>query len=65
MAVLFNNGVVTFLLVLTVWFANFAEALGEGRGKAKAAKPGEEAQLDPAPMYDEPYNRGSVEIRCG
>jgi K+-transporting ATPase ATPase B chain len=31
------NGVVTFLLVLTVWFANFAEALAEGRGKAKAA----------------------------
>jgi potassium-transporting ATPase ATP-binding subunit len=31
------NGVVTFFLVLTVWFANFAEALAEGRGKAKAA----------------------------
>ncbi|MGO9024481.1 MAG: potassium-transporting ATPase subunit KdpB [Beijerinckiaceae bacterium] len=31
------NGVVTFLLVLTVWFANLAEALAEGRGKAKAA----------------------------
>ena len=31
------NGVVTSILVLTVWFANFAEALAEGRGKAKAA----------------------------
>ncbi len=30
------NGVVTFVLALTVWFANFAEALAEGRGKAKA-----------------------------
>src|SRR5271157_92230 len=31
------NGVVTVILALTVWFANFAEALAEGRGKAKAA----------------------------
>ena len=31
------NGVVTFILLLTVWFANAAEALAEGRGKAKAA----------------------------
>ena len=31
------NGVVMLILVLTVWFANFAEALAEGRGKAKAA----------------------------
>jgi K+-transporting ATPase ATPase B chain len=31
------NGVVTIVLVLTVWFANYAEALAEGRGKAKAA----------------------------
>jgi len=30
------NGVVTIILLLTVWFANFAEALAEGRGKAKA-----------------------------
>ena len=30
------NGVVTIILTLTVWFANFAEALAEGRGKAKA-----------------------------
>ncbi len=30
------NGVLTSILVLTVWFANFAEALAEGRGKAKA-----------------------------
>jgi potassium-transporting ATPase ATP-binding subunit len=30
------NGVVTIVLVLTVWFANYAEALAEGRGKAKA-----------------------------
>ena len=30
------NGVVTFVLALTVWLANFAEALAEGRGKAKA-----------------------------
>jgi len=31
------NGIVTLILVLTVWFANYAEALAEGRGKAKAA----------------------------
>ena len=31
------NALVTAILVLTVWFANFAEALAEGRGKAKAA----------------------------
>ncbi len=31
------NGVVTFILLLTVWSANFAEALAEGRGQAKAA----------------------------
>ena len=31
------NGAVTVILLLTVWFANFAEALAEGRGKAKAA----------------------------
>ena len=31
------NGVVTVILLLTVWFANFAEALAECRGKAKAA----------------------------
>ena len=31
------NGVVTLILAVTVWFANFAEALAEGRGKAKAA----------------------------
>ncbi len=31
------NGVVTVVLLLTVWFANFAEALAEGRGRAKAA----------------------------
>jgi len=31
------NAVVTVILVLTVWFANLAEALAEGRGKAKAA----------------------------
>ena len=31
------NGVVTAILALTVWFANLAEALAEGRGKAKAA----------------------------
>jgi K+-transporting ATPase ATPase B chain len=30
------NGLVTVILVLTVWFANLAEALAEGRGKAKA-----------------------------
>ena len=29
------NGVVTFVLALTVWFANFAEALAEGCGKQK------------------------------
>ncbi|HYA79390.1 MAG TPA: potassium-transporting ATPase subunit KdpB [Methylocystis sp.] len=32
----FYNGVVTTILFLTVWFANYAEALAEGRGKAKA-----------------------------
>jgi potassium-transporting ATPase ATP-binding subunit len=31
------NGVVTVILLFTVWFANFAEALAECRGKAKAA----------------------------
>ena len=31
------NGLVTLILLLTVWFANAAEALAEGRGKAKAA----------------------------
>jgi K+-transporting ATPase ATPase B chain len=31
------NAVVTVILVLTVWFANFAEALAEGRGREKAA----------------------------
>jgi K+-transporting ATPase ATPase B chain len=31
------NGVVTFILLLTVWFANLAESLAEGRGKAQAA----------------------------
>ena len=31
------NGVVTAILLMTVWFANAAEALAEGRGKAKAA----------------------------
>jgi len=30
------NGIVTLVLVVTVWFANYAEALAEGRGKAKA-----------------------------
>jgi len=32
------NACVTLILVLTVWFANAAEALAEGRGKAKAAE---------------------------
>ena len=31
------NGVVTLILILTVWFATLAEALAEGRGKAQAA----------------------------
>jgi potassium-transporting ATPase ATP-binding subunit len=31
------NAVVTAILLLTVWFANIAEAIAEGRGKAKAA----------------------------
>ena len=30
------NGFVTAILFFTVWFANFAEALAEGRGKAQA-----------------------------
>jgi potassium-transporting ATPase ATP-binding subunit len=30
------NGIVTVILLATVWFANGAEALAEGRGKAKA-----------------------------
>ncbi len=30
------NGSVSFILFITVWFANFAEALAEGRGKAQA-----------------------------
>ena len=32
----FYDGVVTAVLFFTVWFANYAEALAEGRGKAKA-----------------------------
>jgi K+-transporting ATPase ATPase B chain len=31
------NGVLTLILFLTVWFANLAESLAEGRGKAQAA----------------------------
>jgi potassium-transporting ATPase ATP-binding subunit len=31
------NGIVTIILLLTVWFANLAESLAEGRGKAQAA----------------------------
>ncbi len=31
------NAAVTIILLLTVWFANIAEAIAEGRGKAKAA----------------------------
>ncbi|WP_297437774.1 potassium-transporting ATPase subunit KdpB [uncultured Clostridium sp.] len=30
------NGIVTFILFLTVMFANFAESIAEGRGKAQA-----------------------------
>ncbi|MBD2205936.1 potassium-transporting ATPase subunit KdpB [Calothrix sp. FACHB-1219] len=30
------NGILAGILFLTVWFANFAEALAEGRGKAQA-----------------------------
>jgi len=30
------KGIVTIVLALTVWFANYAEALAEGRGTAKA-----------------------------
>ena len=30
------NGTITVILFLTVWFANFAEAVAEGRGKAQA-----------------------------
>ncbi|MET3287870.1 UNVERIFIED_CONTAM: K+-transporting ATPase ATPase B chain [Brevibacillus sp. OAP136] len=30
------NGIVCFILFVTIWFANFAEALAEGRGKAQA-----------------------------
>ncbi|GGJ13954.1 potassium-transporting ATPase ATP-binding subunit [Alicyclobacillus cellulosilyticus] len=32
----FYNGVVTLILLITIWFGNFAEALAEGRGKAQA-----------------------------
>ncbi|HXP92069.1 MAG TPA: potassium-transporting ATPase subunit KdpB [Candidatus Binatia bacterium] len=31
------NGIVCLILIFTVWFSNLAEALAEGRGKAKAA----------------------------
>jgi len=31
------NGVLAVILLVTVWFANLAEALAEGRGKAQAA----------------------------
>ena len=30
------NGLITIILFATVWFANFAEAVAEGRGKAQA-----------------------------
>ncbi|MBW4433241.1 MAG: potassium-transporting ATPase subunit KdpB [Pelatocladus maniniholoensis HA4357-MV3] len=30
------NGIITAILFFTVWFANFAEAIAEGRGKAQA-----------------------------
>lgn len=30
------NGIVSLILMVTVWFANFAEAIAEGRGKAQA-----------------------------
>ena len=30
------NGLITLILFATVWFANFAEAVAEGRGKAQA-----------------------------
>ncbi|MGJ5672141.1 MAG: potassium-transporting ATPase subunit KdpB [Nostochopsis sp.] len=30
------NGIITVILFFTVWFANFAEAIAEGRGKAQA-----------------------------
>jgi K+-transporting ATPase ATPase B chain len=30
------NGLITLILFFTVWFANFAEAVAEGRGKAQA-----------------------------
>lgn len=30
------NGMITVILFFTVWFANFAEAVAEGRGKAQA-----------------------------
>ena len=30
------NGIVTFILLITILFANFAEAVAEGRGKAQA-----------------------------
>jgi potassium-transporting ATPase ATP-binding subunit len=33
----FYNGIVTIILVVTVWFANVAEALAESRGQAQAA----------------------------
>lgn len=32
----FYNGIVSFILFVTILFANFAEALAEGRGKAQA-----------------------------
>jgi potassium-transporting ATPase ATP-binding subunit len=32
----FFNGLITFILFITVWFANFAESVAEGRGKAQA-----------------------------
>ncbi|HEY9701509.1 MAG TPA: potassium-transporting ATPase subunit KdpB [Allocoleopsis sp.] len=32
----FFNGLITVILFVTVWFANFAEAVAEGRGKAQA-----------------------------
>ncbi len=49
----------TLWLWFTVLFANFAEAVAEGRGKAQAATPAEDAQGDPGAKADRWAGRSS------
>ena len=53
------NLLVTIILVLTVWFANYAEAVAEGRGRAQAATLRKTKKETPAKRL---RNDGSVEM---